>query len=148
MHCKVMTSLTEITPVLSALFMCLSCAFWASLVAQRLKCLPPMWETRVRSLGRGDPLEKEMVTHFSILAWRIPWTEEPGGLQSTGSPGVGDDWVMCVCVCVCVCVPSACQKRYTSMCRLVSSAEITSTSLPSWGVIRNHDTFWLGNIKR
>ena len=58
---------------------------WASLVAQRLKHLPPMWETRVLSLGREDPLEKEMATHSSILAWRIPWTEEPGGLQSTGS---------------------------------------------------------------
>ena len=52
-------------------------------MAQRLKHLPPMRETRVRSLGREDPLEKEMATHSSILAWRIPWTEEPGGLQST-----------------------------------------------------------------
>ena len=51
---------------------------------QRLKRLPAMWETWVRSLGRGDPLEKEMATHSSILAWRIPWTEELGGLQSTG----------------------------------------------------------------
>ena len=64
-----------------------------SLVAQRLKHLPPMWETRVRSLGREDPLEKEMVTHSSILAWRIPWTEEPGRLQSTGSQRVGHDSV-------------------------------------------------------
>ena len=63
-----------------------------SLVAQRLKRLPAMRETRVRSLGREDPLEKEMVTHSSILAWRIPWTEEPGGLQSTGSQRVGHDW--------------------------------------------------------
>ena len=54
------------------------------LVAQRLKCLPAMWETWVRSLGREDPLEKEMATHSSILAWRIPWTEELDGLQSTG----------------------------------------------------------------
>ena len=53
-------------------------------MAQRLKRLPAMWETWVRSLGREDPLEKEMVTHSSILAWRIPWTEELGGLQSTG----------------------------------------------------------------
>jgi len=53
-------------------------------VAQRLKCLPAMWETWVRSLGREDPLEKEMATHSRILAWRIPWTEELGGLQSTG----------------------------------------------------------------
>ena len=55
----------------------------ASLVAQRLKHLPPVWETWVRCLGREDPLEKEMATHSSILAWRIPWTEEPGRLQST-----------------------------------------------------------------
>ena len=52
----------------------------ASLVAQRLKRLPPMRETRVRSLGWEDPLEKEIVTHSSILAWRIPWTEEPSRL--------------------------------------------------------------------
>ena len=56
----------------------------ASLVVQRLKRLPAMWETWVQSLGREDPLEKEMATHSSILAWRIPWTEELGGLQSTG----------------------------------------------------------------
>ena len=55
---------------------------WASLVAQRLKRLPAMRETWVRSLGQEDPLEKEMATHSSILAWRIPWTEELGGLQS------------------------------------------------------------------
>ena len=55
-----------------------------SLVAQRLKHLPAMQETWVRSLGWEDPLEKEMATHSSILAWKIPWTEEPGGLYSTG----------------------------------------------------------------
>ncbi|XDC53790.1 hypothetical protein R6Z07M_004972 [Ovis aries] len=48
------------------------------LVAQRLKRLPPVWETRVRSLSGEDPLEKEMVTHSNILAWRIPWMEKPG----------------------------------------------------------------------
>ena len=53
--------------------------------------LPAMRETWVRSLGREDPLEKEMATHSSILAWRIPWTEEPGGLQSAGSQRVGHD---------------------------------------------------------
>ena len=62
-------------------------------MAQRLKRLPPMWETQVRSLGQEDPLEKEMATHSSILAWRIPWTEEPGGLQSMGSQRVGHDSV-------------------------------------------------------
>ena len=64
----------------------------ASLVAQRLKCLPARRETWVQSLGREDPLEKEMATHSSILAWRIPWTKEPGRLQSTGSQRVGHDW--------------------------------------------------------
>ena len=63
-----------------------------SLVAQRIKHLPAVQETRVRSLGWEDPLEKEMATHSSILAWRIPWTEEPGGLQSTGSQRVRHDW--------------------------------------------------------
>ena len=57
---------------------------WASLVAQRLKHLPAMQETQVQSLGREDPLKKEMATHSSILAWEIPWMEEPGGLQSMG----------------------------------------------------------------
>ena len=64
---------------------------WASLVAQRLKRLPAMWETWVRSLGQEDPLDKEMATHSSILAWRIPWTEESGGLQSIEWQRVGHD---------------------------------------------------------
>ena len=63
---------------------------WASLVAQRLKRMPAMRETWVRSLDWEDPLEKEMATHSSILAWRIPWMEEPGGLQSTGSQKESD----------------------------------------------------------
>ena len=65
---------------------------WASLVAQRVKCLPAMWGIRVRSLGQKDPLEKEIATHSSILAWRIPWLKEPGGLQSTGLQRVQHDW--------------------------------------------------------
>ena len=65
-------------------YLMFSCLSRASLVAQRLKHLPAMRETWVRSPGREDPLEKEMATHSSILAWRIPWTEEPGGLQSKG----------------------------------------------------------------
>ena len=64
----------------------------ASLVAQMVKCLPAMRETRVRSLGQEDPLEKEMATHSSILAWKIPWTEETDGLQSMGSQRVQHDW--------------------------------------------------------
>ena len=65
----------------------------ASLVAQWVKSLPAVWENWVRSLAWEDPLEKEMATHSSIVAWRSPWTEEPGGLQSTGSQIVRHDWV-------------------------------------------------------
>ena len=61
-----------------------------SLVAQTVKCLPTMRETQVRSLGGEDPLEKEMATHSSTLAWKIPW-EEPGRLQSMGSQRIGHD---------------------------------------------------------
>ena len=57
----------------------------ASLIAQSVKNLPAMQETWVQFLGQEDPLEKEMAIHSSILAWKIPWTEEPGGLQSMGS---------------------------------------------------------------
>ena len=62
---------------------------WASLVAQLVKNLPAMWETWVQSLGWEDPLEKGQATHSTILAWRVPWTEEPGGLQSKGLQRVG-----------------------------------------------------------
>ena len=64
----------------------------ASLVAQTVESLPAMQETRVQSTGQEDPLEKEMATHSSILAWKIPWMEKPGGLQSTGSLTIGHDW--------------------------------------------------------
>ena len=60
-------------------------------MAQMVKNLPAMQETQVQSLGQEDPVEKEMATHSSILAWRIPWTEEPGRLQSMGSLRVGHD---------------------------------------------------------
>ena len=63
----------------------------AFLVAQIVKNPPAMQETGVRSLSQEDPLEEEMATHSSLLAWRIPWTEEPGGLHSTGSQRVGYD---------------------------------------------------------
>ena len=66
-------------------------SLWASLVAQMVNNLPAMQETWVRSLSCENPLEKRMATHSSILAWRIPWTEEPGGLQSMGSQRVGHD---------------------------------------------------------
>ena len=78
-----LTRWTFVGKVMSLLFNML-----ASLVAQRLKRLSAMQETWVQSLGQEDPLEKELATHSSILAWRIPWTEKPGGLQSTGSQRV------------------------------------------------------------
>ena len=62
-----------------------------SLVAQTVKRLPAMRKTWVQSLGQEDPLEKEMATHSRTLAWKIPWMEEPGGLQSMGSQRVGHD---------------------------------------------------------
>ena len=64
---------------------------WNSM-AQRVKHLSTMWKTQVRSLGQKDPLEKGMAIHSSTITWRIPWTEEPGRLQSIGSQRVGHDW--------------------------------------------------------
>ena len=68
--------------------------FWVSLVAQMVKNLPAMWETWVQVLGQEDPLEEGIETHPSILAWRIPWTEEPGGLQTMGSHRVRHNWTI------------------------------------------------------
>ena len=65
----------------------------SEVLAQMVKHLPTMLETRVWSLDPEDPLEKEMATHSSTLAWRIPWVEEPGGLQSMGLQRVGHNWV-------------------------------------------------------
>ena len=66
---------------------------WIFPVAQIIKNLPAVQETWVRFLGQEDPLDKGMAIHSSILSWRIPWTEEPGGLQFVGSQRVGHDWV-------------------------------------------------------
>ena len=73
---------------------CVTVLSWASLLAQMVRNLPAMQKTQVQSLGREDPMEKGMVTHSSILAWRIPWTEEPSRLQSMGSQRIGHDWVI------------------------------------------------------
>ena len=67
---------------------CKGVAFGTSLVAQTVKCLSTMLEMQVQSLGREDSLEKEMVIHSSTIAWKIPWTEEPGRLHSMGSQRV------------------------------------------------------------
>ena len=76
---------TQVSRIADRRFIALQTDALPSELAQRLKHLPAMRETWVRSLGWKDPLEKEMETHSSILAWRIPWTEEPGGLQSMES---------------------------------------------------------------
>ena len=68
-------------------------AYGTYMMAQMIKNLPAVQETWFRSLGREDPLEKGMATHSSVLAWKIPWMEEPGGLWSTRSQAVGHDWV-------------------------------------------------------
>ena len=69
------------------------CIEWVSLVAQMVRNLPPMQGTQVQSLGQKDPLEKGIGTHSGIFAWRIPWNEKAGGLQSTGSQRVRHDGV-------------------------------------------------------
>jgi len=71
---------------------------WASLVAQVVKNLPAMQETWVQALGWKDPLEKGMATHSSILAWRIPWTEDPGGLQSISELDVAEQLTFSLCL--------------------------------------------------
>ena len=79
--------------MISLLSMCLRFGTGTSLVAQTVKNLSAMWETQLHSLGQEDPLEKEMATHSSILAWKIPWLEEAGRLQSMGLQRVGHDGV-------------------------------------------------------
>ena len=86
-----MTVGTFVGQVMSLLFNTLSRFVRTSLVAQTVKRLPTMWETWVQSLGQEDLLEKEMATHSSILAWKIPWMEEPGRLQSMESQRPGHD---------------------------------------------------------
>ena len=79
--------------------------YMTSLVAQMAKHLLIVWETWVWSLGQEDPLEKEMAIHSSILAWKIPWMEEPGGLQSMGSQRVRHDWVTSLSLIYIVSIP-------------------------------------------
>ena len=124
----------------------------ASLMAQRLKRLPAMRETWVRPLGWEDPLEKEMATHSSILAWRIPWTEEPGRLQSMGSQRVGYDFtftfpslsVSCLCENLPSCfigyllgVPSFLESEGPP----TSGGGCTANQDPSWGS-SSHSQWW------
>ena len=88
--CSVLSSLYD-APSTWLIYFVLRWA-WASLLAQTVKNPPAVQETQVQSLGQEDAPEEEMATHSSILAWEIPWTEKPGGLQSVGSQRVGHDW--------------------------------------------------------
>ena len=97
-------------------------------MVQRLKRLPPTQETRVQSLGREDPLEKEMATHSSILAWRIPWTEKPSRLQSTGSQRVGHAWATSPHLTVPVTLARGLLSHSSSIC--LDYAD--SSGLPQW----------------
>ena len=82
----ILLNISEAEPRLKWVFSLLTC-----LLAQMVKCLSTMRETQIQSLGQEDPLEKEMAIHSSTIAWKIPWTQEPGRLQSMGSQRVGHD---------------------------------------------------------
>ena len=122
-------------------------------MAQRLKHLPAMWETWVRSLGWENPLEKEMATHSSTLAWWIPWTEEPGGLQSTGSQRVGHDWetslhftmglFFCVFYSVAlVCLSAAAAKSLQSCPTLCDPIDGSPPGSPIPGILQTRTLEW------
>ena len=84
-----------------------------------------MWETRVQSLGEEDPLEKEMAMHSSILAWKIPWTEEPGSLQSMESQGVIHDWVTSLFPQICF--PNLYKYRWLHVCFFKKQMSVTKS---------------------
>ena len=101
----------------------------SSLVAQMVKRLPATWETEVPSLGREDPLEEEMATHPSILAWRIPWKEEPSGLQSMGSQRVRHDWAASLSLSIGWRSPDSVYMHCAYVCRSSASTDLqTCTS--------------------
>ena len=93
---------------------------WTSLAAQMVKRLPTMWVTWVCPLGWEDPLEKGMAAHSSIFAWKVPWTEEPGRLQSTGLQTVGHDWATSLSLSACITIQAlavvpAAHKSYVTL---------------------------------
>ena len=126
---------------------CMYVYVWASLVAKRLKCLPTMRETWIRSLGWEDPLEKEMATHSNILAWRIPWIEKPGGLHSMGSQRVGHDWATSLSHiykkqdCKLICITSF-YILYIRNMLLELSGEITPDRM-GWSQSKNNTQLWM-----
>ena len=99
-------------------------------MVQMVKNLPAMQETQAWSLGSGRSLEKEMATHSRILAWRTPWTEEPGGLESMGSQRVGHDWatntfiiIQCPCLSF-LCQVGLCRYHVEGCCFIIQSATL------------------------
>ena len=98
-----------------------------SLMAQTVKCLSTLRETRVRALGWEDPLEKEMAIHSRTVAWKILWTEEPGRLQSMGSQRVGHDWVASLSL--------GSTSNFSSLAVSTTSAVISSTGILNPSVI-------------
>ena len=122
-----------------------------SLVAQMVYNLSPMQKGLASIPGLVRPLEKEMATHSSILAWRIPWTEEPGGLQSMGSQRVRCNWAtnmppphtyirVCVCVCVCVCVYLClgCVYQSSLICVFQIISNVGHIQIPTWLTLTKH----------
>ena len=104
-----------------------------TLVVQMVKHLPTIWETWVQSLGQKDPLEKEIATHSSTLAWKIPWTEEPGRLQSMGSQRVRHDWATSL--------SHNLTSPFTLSASLLSS-DLLSSSPPQFPVIDCFPSHW------
>ena len=101
-------------------------------MAQMVKNLPAMWETWVRSPGGEDPLEKRMTTHSSILAWRIPWTEEPGGLQSVGSHRMDTTAAAAKSLqsCLTLCDPMDCSLPGSSVHRILQARILEWVAIP------------------
>ena len=103
---------------------------WAFLIAQSVKNLPAIQETRVQFLHREDPLEKEMEIYSCILAWGIPWTEEPGGLQSIGSQRVGHNLVKVPQLCLTLCDPMDCSLPGSSVLGILQARILEWIAIP------------------
>ena len=103
------------------------CSCFYARVAQMVKCLSSMWETQVQSLGGEDLLEKAMATHSSSLAWKTPWIEEPGRLQSMGLQRVGHDWATSFSFSL------SCQGSMAKLCYLILISNPLSAILKSLG---------------
>ena len=119
----------------NALFLNFHWLLRASLVAQMVKCLPVMWETWVRSLEPEDPLEKEMATHSSTLAWKIPWMEEPGRLQCIGSQRVRDNWATSLLDCSLIQISSLVKLSLNTPFKVIQRAMEKRREMSMGGII-------------